>query len=140
MKAEIVQVKGITFVGKTDSGHWVPMDGPVDFQGSDAAIRPKELMLISLGGCTGADVASILSKMRENISRFEVDVDAESATEHPKVFTKIHITYRFWGEGLKEANIEKAINLSQERYCSVSAMLKKALDITHSFELNPKSV
>ena len=137
MEAKVIQVKGITFVGKTDSNHWVPMDGPAEFQGSDAAIRPKELILISLGGCSGSDVASILNKMREKVHRFEMDISAESATEHPKVFTKIHITYKFWGEALKQANIEKAINLSQERYCSVSAMLRASVDITHSYEVNP---
>lgn len=137
MKAEIVRVRGITFVGKAGSGHWIPMDGPEDFQGSEAATRPKELILISLGGCTGADVISILSKMREKIHDFVVDVDAESATEHPKVFTKIHLTYKFWGEDLKEANIEKAISLSQERYCSVSAMLRASVALSHSYEINP---
>jgi putative redox protein len=75
--------------------------------------------------------------MREKVHRFEMDLSAESATEHPKVFTKIHITYKFWGEDLKQANIEKAINLSQERYCSVSAMLRASVEITHSYEINP---
>jgi putative redox protein len=137
MEAKVIQVEGITFVGKTDSNHWVPMDGPPEFQGHNAAIRPKELMLLSLGGCSGSDVASILNKMREKVHRFEIDLKAEMASEHPKVFTKIHITYKFWGEDLKEANIEKAINLSQERYCSVSAMLRATVDITHSYEINP---
>lgn len=137
MNAEVVQVRGITFIGKAASGHWIPMDGPPDFQGSDSATRPKELILIGLGGCTGADVASILSKMRENLLRFKIDIDAESATEHPKVFTKIHITYKFWGENLKKDNLEKAIALSQDRYCSVSAMLKKSVSISHSYEVNP---
>ena len=137
MNTEVVQVRGLTFVGKSASGHWIPMDGPADFNGSDSATRPKELLLISLGGCTGADVASILNKMRENISQFKIDIEAETATEHPKVYTKIHLTYKFWGDELKEANIEKAINLSQERYCSVTAMLQKAVEITHSFEINP---
>jgi putative redox protein len=137
MKADIVQVKGLTFVGKASSGHWVTMDGPADFQGSDSATRPKELILIGLGGCTGADVASILHKMRENVTKFEISINAENAIEHPKVFTKIHITYRFWGNDLKEANIKKAIDLSQERYCSVTAMLINSVEITHSFEINP---
>ena len=137
MNTEVVQVRGLTFVGRSGSGHWIPMDGPADFNGSDSATRPKELLLISLGGCTGADVASILNKMREKISQFKIDIEAETATEHPKVYTKIHLTYKFWGDELKEANIEKAINLSQERYCSVTAMLQKAVEITHSFEINP---
>jgi putative redox protein len=137
MNTNVVQVRGLTFVGKASSGHWVPMDGPEDFQGSDSATRPKELILIGLGGCTGADVASIMHKMRENMQRFEIDIDAERAAEHPKVFTKIHLIYKFWGNDLKKANIEKAINLSQDRYCSVSAMLKKAVDITFEYVINP---
>ena len=138
MNTEVVQVRGLTFVGRAGSGHWIPMDGPVDFKGSDSATRPKELLLISLGGCTGADVASILNKMREKISQFKIDIEAKTATEHPKVYTKIHLTYKFWGDELKEANIKKAIELSQDRYCSVTAMLQKAVEITHSFEINPK--
>ena len=137
MNTEVVQVRGITFIGKAASGHWVPMDGPTDFEGSSSATRPKELILIGLGGCTGADVASILSKMRENLKHFKVDIEAETATEHPKVFTKIHITYKFWGENLKKENLEKAIALSQDRYCSVTAMLKKSVSISHSYEINP---
>ena len=137
MKANIVQVKGISFIGKAESNHWVPMDGPADFQGSNAGTRPKELILVSLGGCTGADVASILYKMKEPVSRFEIDIEAENATEHPKVFTKIHLRYKFWGENLNSNNIEKAISLSQDKYCSVTAMLIKAVEITHSYEVNP---
>jgi putative redox protein len=137
MKANIAQVRGITFVGKAASNNWVPMDGPEEFGGSNAATRPKELILISLGGCSGSDVASILKKMREKVTRFEIDLDADVAEEHPKVFTKIHITYKFWGEDLKTENIEKAINLSQDRYCSVTAMLRNAVEITHSYQVNP---
>jgi putative redox protein len=139
MSTEVIQVRGLTFIGKSNSGHWIPMDGPADFKGSDAAIRPKELILLGLGGCTGSDVASILNKMREKISNFKIDINAEIADEHPKVYTKIHLTYKFWGEALKEENIKKAIDLSQDRYCSVSAMLKKAVEITHSYEINPSS-
>lgn len=137
MKANIVQVKGISFVGKAESNHWIVMDGPADFKGSDAGTRPKELILVGLGGCTGADVASILDKMKEPVSRLEIDIEAESATEHPKVFTKIHLRYKFWGENLNSGNLEKAINLSQDKYCSVTAMLNKAIEITHSYDVNP---
>jgi len=86
------------------------------------------------------DQAVEILERAQRIEVFEagVDIDAEVASEHPKVFTKIHITYKFWGEGLKEANIEKAINLSQERYCSVTAMLNKAVKITHSYKINPE--
>jgi putative redox protein len=138
MEAEVVQVRGITFVGKSGSGHWATMDGSADFRGSEGASSPKELVLTALGGCTGADVASILYKMKEKINRFEINLNAEISEEHPKVFTKIHLTYNFWGEDLKEENIAKAITLSQEKYCSVSAMLKKSVNITCSHQLNPE--
>jgi len=135
MQAKAININGVTFIGKGQSNHWIAMDGPEEFKGSNAASRPKELILIGLAGCSGSDISSILSKMKENITRFEIDVDAESSDEHPKVYTKIHLKYRFWGENLNEEKIEKAINLSQDKYCSVSAMLKPTVDITHSVEI-----
>ncbi|MGD9489827.1 MAG: OsmC family protein [Calditrichaceae bacterium] len=137
-KAKAIQIKGVTFMGITDSNHWVPMDGPVDFKGSDAGIRPKELLLLSLAGCTGSDVVAILDKMREPYTRFEVDIDADQTEEHPKVYSRIEVIYKIWGEGLKEANLQKAINLSKDRYCGVSAMLKDAVDIIHTYKINPE--
>ncbi|MCD6375561.1 MAG: OsmC family protein [Caldisericaceae bacterium] len=137
VKGKVVHIKGVTFNGITDSNHWVPMDGPPKFGGENGAIRPKELLLLSLAGCTGSDVASILIKMRQKFHRFEVHVDAEMADEHPKVYTKIHLTYKIWGE-VNEQNLVKAINLSQDVYCAVTAMLQKAVEITHSYEINPE--
>ena len=139
MIAEVVQVRGVTFIGKAGSGHWTMMDGSKEFHGSEGSSTPKELVLTALGGCTGADVASILFKMKEKISRFEINLEAETSEEHPKVFTKIHLTYNFWGENLKEENISKAISLSQEKYCSVSAMLKPSVDITYSQQIHSDS-
>ncbi len=138
VNARAVHIEGVTFNGITNSKHWVPMDGPEQFGGSDGGIRPKELLLLALAGCTGSDVASILTKMREPFTRFEVIVDGEMAEEHPKVYKNLHITYKFWGEGLKPANIEKAISLSTEKYCAVSAMLKGTVDISESFIINPE--
>jgi putative redox protein len=137
MDAKIIHVKGISFIGKANSNHWVSMDGPLELQGNNAGARPKELVLLGLGGCTASDVASILIKMREPLQKFEIDLHAEDATEHPKVFTRIHISYKFWGQNLNRGNIEKAIDLSVNKYCSVSAMLMKAVEITHSYEINP---
>ncbi len=137
VKGKAVHIKGVTFMGLTDSNHWVPMDGPEQFGGSDAGIRPKELLLLSLIGCTGSDVASILSKMREPFTKFEVHIEGEMTETHPKVYTKLHITFKIWGEGLKAANIEKAIALSRETYCGVTAMLKNSIEITDSYEINP---
>lgn len=133
--AQIKQLSGITFAGKTNSGHWVMMDGPENFGGSNAAIRPKELLLLSLGGCSGSDVASILSKKRVKLDSFEMNLTADETEEHPKVFTKIHIEYVFKGNELKEKDLERAIELSLTKYCGVTAMLKKSMEITHSYRV-----
>lgn len=134
-KAVVKQLEGITFVGKSDSNHWITMDGPENFGGNNAGIRPKELLLISLAGCTGADVSAILQKKRVKLDGFEIQVSAESTDIHPKVYTKIHLEFNFWGDDLKEKDLERAIELSQTTYCGVTAMLEKSIDITYSFSI-----
>uniref|UniRef100_A0A832DG30 OsmC family peroxiredoxin n=1 Tax=Ignavibacterium album TaxID=591197 RepID=A0A832DG30_9BACT len=134
-KAFVKQVQGITFVGKTDSNHWITMDGPENFGGSDAGIRPKELILISLAGCTGSDVVSILQKKRVKLDGFEMNITADVAEEHPQVFTKINLEYVFYGKNLPVKEIERAIELSQTKYCSVTAMLQKAMPIEHTYRI-----
>jgi putative redox protein len=134
-KAFIKQLQGITFAGKTDSKKWVMMDGPEGFGGSDAGIRPKELLLLSLGGCTGSDVASILKKKRVKLDNFEMNIEAEMTEEHPKVFTKINLEYVFYGSDIKENDVERAIELSLTKYCGVTAMLQKAIEITHTYKI-----
>lgn len=137
-KSAIVrQVRGMTFAGLTESGHWVTVDGPPEFGGSSAAIRPKELILISLGACTGSDVVSILQKKRVKLAGFEVRLKAQVAEEHPQVYTRIHIEYVFYGENLSTADLERAIDLSQNKYCPVSAMLKNSVELTNSFVVFP---
>lgn len=131
--ALVKQLQGITFVGKTDSNHWVTMDGPESFGGSDAGIRPKELLMLSLGGCTGSDVASILGKKKIKLDNFEINITADSADEHPQVFTRMHLEYVFYGKNLPIKDIERAIELSLTKYCSVTAMLQKAMPIEHSY-------
>jgi len=138
-KAYIKQIKGITFAGKTDSNHWITMDGPEDFGGSNAGVRPKELLLLGLGGCTGSDVVSILSKKRIKVEDFEINITSDVAEEHPQVFTKIHVEYVFYGKDLPVADIERAIDLSQNKYCSVTKMLEKAAIITHSYRIENKA-
>lgn len=137
-KAFIKQIQGITFAGKTDSNHWITMDGPENFGGSDAGIRPKELLLLSLGGCTASDVASILQKKRVDVKGFEINISAEMTEEHPKVFTNINLEYVFYGKGIKEADVERAIELSQTKYCGVTAMLEKVLTINHTYRIIEK--
>jgi putative redox protein len=133
--AFVKQLQGITFVGKTDSNHWITMDGPESFGGSDAGIRPKELLMLSLGGCTGSDVTSILSKKKIKLDGFEINISAESADEHPQVFTKMHLEYIFYGKNLPIKDIERAIELSLTKYCSVTAMLQKVMPIEHSYKI-----
>ena len=131
-------VDGITFVGHGKSNHWVTMDGSRNFGGSEAASSPMELFLISLGGCSGMDVASLLKKMRVDYDKFEIHIDSERAEDHPKVYTKIDVAYKFWGNNLEsnKPKIEKAINSSQDKYCSISAMIKAAnIPLSHSYEL-----
>ncbi len=134
-QALVKHIKGVTFAGKTDSNHWVMMDGPESFGGSDAAIRPKELILLALGGCAGSDVISILEKKRIKIDSFEINLAAEMQEVHPQVYTKIHVEFVFKGENIPAKDVERAIELSQTKYCSVTAMLQKAVEITHSYRI-----
>jgi len=135
-KAVIKQVQGITFVGKTDdTNSWVTMDGPEAFGGSSASIRPKELLLLSLGGCTGADVIAIMQKKRVKLDDFQINITAEQTEKHPKVFSKINLEYVFTGKEIKVKDVERAIQLSQDVYCGVTAMLQKSVEITHNYKI-----
>lgn len=133
MKAFIKHIQGVTFLGKADTNHWISIDGPKEFNGSEAGNRPKELLLIALGSCTASDVASILNKKHISLDHFEVEVAADVVDEHPKVFSKIHLTYHFYGENLKQKDLERAIDLSQNKYCPITTMMRKACEITFSY-------
>jgi putative redox protein len=135
MKANIRRVNGITMVGKSDSGHWVSMDGPESLGGADAGSRPIELFLIGLGGCTGMDVLSILQKKRVKVDDFEIEIDSERASEHPKVFTQIHLKYIFYGKNIPVDAVERAIELSETKYCSASEILKKSTELVTEYEI-----
>lgn len=134
-KVYLKQVKGLTLAAKGESNHWITMDGPEKLGGSDAGVRPKELVLIGLAGCTAADVVSILQKKRVNLTDFEINITAQQTEEHPKVFAEIDLEYVFYGKDLKEKDVERAIELSTETYCGVSAMLKKAMPIRHTYRI-----
>jgi putative redox protein len=133
--AVIKQLQGITFAAKADSNHWLVMDGSAAFGGSDAGASPKELLLCALGGCTSSDIIPILRKKRLPLEGFEARLTATVRDEHPKVFTDIHIEYVFYGEGLNAADLERAIELSLSKYCSVTAMLQGCVNITHSYRV-----
>ena len=139
VSANVKQINGITFAGKSDSNNWVVMDGPEEFGGSNSSVRPKELLLISIGGCTGSDVASILRKKRVDIDGFEMNITADLTEEHPKVYQNMHIEYVFYGKDIKEKDVERAIELSQTKYCGVTAMLEKAMKISHTYKIDEKA-
>lgn len=138
--AVVRQLQGITFAAKGDSHHWVTMDGPEDLGGSDAGSRPKELLLFALGGCTASDVVSILRKKRAPIAGFQINLTANTREEHPQVFTNIHMEYVFHGDGINPADVERAIELSTTKYCSVSAMLRASVALTHSYRIEPAAM
>jgi putative redox protein len=133
MKARVKYVDGMMFVGESGSGHAVVMDGAPEYGGRNLGIRPMEMLLIGLGGCTAFDVVQILRKGREDVTDCEVDVTAERAETDPKVFTKIHIDYKVTGRNLAPAKVERAIQLSKEKYCSASIMLGAVATITHAW-------
>lgn len=135
MKARASWVEGMAFMGEAGSGHAVIMDGAPEYGGRNIGIRPMEMLLIGLAGCTGFDVVQILKKGRENVTGCEVEVEAERATEDPKVFTKIHIAYRITGRGLSQAKAERAVSLSKEKYCSASIMLGATAEMTTALEV-----
>lgn len=139
MQAIVMRVDGLTFAGKADSGHWVPMDGKTESGGHDGASTPKELLLLALGGCTAFDVEGVLRKRRQDVRRLTVELDADVAAEHPKVFTEVRITFRIEGSATA-ADVERAVRLSQEKYCSVSAMLRRAFPIRWSALVNGEEV
>ena len=131
MKARVQWVDGRMFVGESGSGHSVVMDGAPDAGGRNAGIRPMEMLLLGLAGCTAFDLVHILGKGREQLSLCTVDVDAERAETDPKIFTRIHLRFRVAGKGLARAKVERAVQLSAEKYCSASIMLGKTAAISH---------
>ena len=135
MKCRVKWLDHMSFVGESGSGHSVVMDGAPEAGGRDLGIRPLEMLLLGLGGCTAFDVVSILQKSRQKMVDCEVEIEAERATDIPKVFTKIHIHFIVSGKDLDPNRVAKAVSLSADKYCSASRMLEKAATITHDFEV-----
>ncbi len=129
MDATVTWKDGLAFEGASDTGFSVALDAAPDAGGQNPGFRPLELMLVSLGGCTAMDVISILKKMRQDVTGFEVRVSGDRATDHPKVFTRLRIEYVVTGRGIDRSAVEKAVNLSATRYCSAQAMLSQAAPI-----------
>lgn len=136
MKARVKWVEGMAFMAEADSGHGIMLDGSPEIGGRNLGARPMEMVLMGLGGCTAIDVMVILGKQRQPVEDCWIELDAERAdVAAPKVFTKIHVHYVVKGSGLDPKQVERAVKLSAEKYCSVSAMLKGSVDITHDFEI-----
>src|SRR5690606_33824401 len=126
---------GVAFIGRTAAGHVVVMGGAPEGGGRNLGPRPMETLLLGMGGCTAYDVVAILRKGRADISDCKVDIRAKRAEQDPKVFTEIHVHFTVIGRGLPDKQVERAISLSAEKYCSASIMLAKTAQITHSFEI-----
>ena len=135
MNISVNWVDGLLMVGKSDSGHTITMDGPPESGGENLGVRPMEILLLGVAGCTMIDVVTTLKKMRQDLSHLETKINAERATDHPKVFTDIHIHFILKGQNLDEKKVDKAITLSAEKYCSASIMLGETATITHDFEV-----
>ena len=135
MKARVKLIEGVSFVGQTESGHAVVMDGPPDSGGKNMGPRPMEMLLLGLGGCSAFDVVHILRKSRLDVHDCVAEIDATRAETDPKVFTKIHVHFIVTGKALDPKRVEQAVKLSAEKYCSASIMLGKVADITHDFEV-----
>jgi putative redox protein len=135
MKATVKWLDHMSFVGESGSGHSVVMDGPPDDGGRNLGVRPMEMVLLGMGGCTAFDVVYILKRQRQEITDCHVELEAERATEVPKVFTKIHAHYVIKGKGLDAKKVERAVSMTAEKYCSVSIMLAATVEVTHDFEI-----
>jgi len=120
------------------NGHRIILDAEDNVGGKDRGPRPKPFMMVSLAGCTGMDVISILKKMRVVVRKFNVKVNAEVTEEHPKHYSKMHLIYEFWGKELQMDKLEKAVKLSQERYCGVSYLYRKIMDFTYEIKVYDK--
>jgi putative redox protein len=135
MKAKVTWINGRAFLGESGSGHAIVMDGAPEAGGRNIGVRPMEMMLLGLGGCTAFDVVMILEKSREKVTGCEIELEAERAAEDPKVFTAVKLIYTFKGKDLKPASVERAVKLSAEKYCSASKMFEMTAKLEHEWKI-----
>ncbi|KLU67757.1 MULTISPECIES: OsmC family protein [Desulfosporosinus] len=138
MKVTVKHIKGTHFQGEGSSKTITHIDSAVTAGGSGLGSNPMELLLMAIAGCSGMDIVSILDKMQVKPQRFELTVEGERASDHPKVFKDIEVVYKFWGKSLPEDKLRRAVQLSMEKYCSVANMIDKAADLTYRIEVNPE--
>lgn len=137
MKVSVKHIKGMFFQGEGSSKMMTNMDASVNAGGTGHGTSPMELLLMSIAGCSGMDIVTILEKMQVKIQRFETIVEGERANDHPRVFKDIELVYKFWGEALPEVKLQRAVQLSMGKYCSVANMIDKAANLTYRIEMNP---
>lgn len=130
MRTRVKWVEGVSFVGESESGHAVVIDGAPEYGGRNRGMRPMEMVLLGAAACTAFDVVLILKKARQPIADCSVEADAERAATDPKVFTRIHLTYNVAGRGLDPKQVERAVKLSKDKYCSATLMLARTAEIT----------
>ncbi|HET9652809.1 MAG TPA: OsmC family protein [Usitatibacter sp.] len=135
MKARVQLVEGMTFVAESGSGHAVVVDAAPDVGGRNLGARPMELVLMGTGTCSAIDVVHILRKARQNVTGCVIELESERAPEDPKVFTKVHMRYVVTGKGLAAPQVERAIKLSKEKYCSATAMIAHTAEVTYDYEI-----
>lgn len=124
------------FVGTDETGFKIPMDASAIYGGKNEGVRPMELMLMSLGGCTGIEVGHILNKMRVKYDQLDIEVNGNRVEDHPKVFSDIHVVYRFKGEDIPIQKVNKALQMAEQVYCSAANMMNKVAKITYAIEIN----
>ncbi len=135
MKARVKWAQDAMFIAESGSGHALVMDGPPEHGGRNLGVRPMEMLLLGMGGCTAFDVVHILKKSRQPVTDCVAELEAERAETDPKVFTHIHVHFIISGKGLDEKRVQRAVQLSAEKYCSASIMLSKAVEISHDYEI-----
>jgi putative redox protein len=135
MKARVKLVENVCWIGETGSGHAIVIDGPPDIGGRNLGVRPMELVLLGVASCSAMDVIHILRKARQDVTDCVVETEGKRAETDPKVFTDIHLHFVVTGRALKEAQVKRAVELSAEKYCSASIMLKASVNITHDYAI-----
>lgn len=135
MHARVRWLDHMSFVGESGSGHSVVLDGSPEHGGRNLGVRPMEMVLIGLGGCTAFDVVLMLQKSRQNVVDVEITLDAKRSEDIPQVFTNIHAHFKVWGKTLSKKHVERAVNLSAEKYCSVTRMLESTVEIVTTWEI-----
>lgn len=135
LKAKVKWAGGLQFIGQSGTGHAIVMDGSPDYGGENTGMRPMELLLVGLGGCSGMDIASILTKKKQDVRGIEINVQGKQPEDYPKRFTEIEIEFIVKGKNLSEEAVKRAVELSMEKYCSVKATLEHSAKIIHSYKI-----